>query len=94
MAAGPGSSKRLAGGSGSVSDMTIEGHYDSQADIVWVRREDYDTDTVVTEETYAGLLEFDLGTGEIVGLEFWQATRELPTDFLRMLPPPHVGLVA
>jgi uncharacterized protein YuzE len=33
-------------------------------------------------------------TGEIVGLEFWQASRRLPAEFLRMLPPPQVEVAA
>jgi hypothetical protein len=46
------------------------------------------------EETDTGLRELDPSTGEVVGLEFWQASRELPADFLRMLPPPQVGVAA
>jgi len=29
-----------------------------------------------------------------VGLEFWQASRRLPAEFLRMLPPPQVEVAA
>jgi hypothetical protein len=38
--------------------------------------------------------ELDPKTGEIVGLEFWHASRELPADFLHMLPPPQVEIAA
>jgi uncharacterized protein YuzE len=74
--------------------MRIDGHYDAEADIAWVRFENYDPSTVVAEETDSGLRELDPKTGEIVGLEFWHASRELPADFLRMLPPPQVEIAA
>lgn len=48
----------------------------------------------MAEETDAGLRELDPSTGAIVGLEFWQASRKLPADLLRMLPPPQVELAA
>ena len=72
--------------------MKIEGHYDREADIAWVRFESYDPSTAVAEETEAGLRELDPSTGEIVGLEFWEASRRLPEDFLQMLPPPQVEI--
>ena len=74
--------------------MRIDGHYDPDADIAWVRFESYDPSTVVAEETQTGLRELDPGTGEIVGLEVWQASVRLPADFLRMLPPPQVEVAA
>lgn len=74
--------------------MRIDGHYDADADIAWVRFENYDPTTAIAEETETGLRELDPGTGEIVGLEFWQASRRLPSDFLRMLPPPQVEVAA
>lgn len=74
--------------------MRIDGHYDVEADIAWVRFEGYDPKTVVAEQTEAGLRELDPATGGIVGLEFWQASKRLPEDFLRMLPPPQVQIAA
>ena len=74
--------------------MRIDGHYDAEADIAWVRFENYDPSNAVAEETDVGLRELDPGTGEIVGLEFWEASRKLPADFLRMLPPPQVEIAA
>ena len=74
--------------------MRIDGHYDPEADIAWVRFEDYDPSTAVAEESDAGLRELDPNSGEIVGLEFWEASRKLPADFLRMLPPPEVEVAA
>lgn len=74
--------------------MRIDGHYDAEADIAWVRFENYDPSTVVAEETDTGLRELDPKTGEVVGLEFSHASRELPADFLLMLPPPQVEVAA
>jgi uncharacterized protein YuzE len=74
--------------------MRIDGHYDAEADIAWVRFEGYDPSTVVAEETDGGLRELDPATGQIVGLEFWEASRRLPADFLSMLPPPQVEIAA
>jgi uncharacterized protein YuzE len=85
MAAGTGCSECVAGGSGGVGGVPIEGHYDRQADVVWLRCEDYDPRTVVGEETEIGVRELDPATGALVGLEVWQASRVLPADVLRML---------
>jgi uncharacterized protein YuzE len=74
--------------------MRIDGHYDAEADIAWVRFENYDPSNAVAEETDIGLRELGPSTGEIVGLEFWEASRKLPADFLRMLPPPQVEIAA
>jgi uncharacterized protein YuzE len=74
--------------------MRIEGHYDAGADIAWVRFEGYDPSTVVGEESDSGVRELDPVTGEVVGLEFWQASQRLPAEFLRMLPPPQVEVPA
>jgi uncharacterized protein YuzE len=74
--------------------MRIEGHYDAEADIAWVRFEGYDPSTAVGQETDSGLQELDPVTGEVVGLEFWQASQRLPAEFLRMLPPPQVEIAA
>jgi uncharacterized protein YuzE len=74
--------------------MRINGHYDAEADIAWIRFENYDPSTAVAEESDAGLRELDPVSGELVGLEFWQASDKLPADFLRMLPPPHLEVAA
>lgn len=47
--------------------MRIDGHYDAEADIAWVRFEGYDPSTVVAEETDVGLRELDPSTGETRG---------------------------
>ena len=74
--------------------MRIDGHYDAEADIAWIRFENYDPSTAVAEESDAGLRELDPVSGELVGLEFWQASDKLPADFLRILPPPHLEIAA
>ena len=74
--------------------MKIDGHYDPQADIAWLRFEGYDPSTVVAEEIDTGLREIDPGTGATVGLEYWNASNSLPADLLGMLPPPKLGVAA
>ena len=60
-------------------------HDDQTADIAWLRFEAYDPAAVVAEEVEAGLRELDRGTGETVGLEYWQASATLPADLLSRL---------
>jgi uncharacterized protein YuzE len=74
--------------------MKIDGHYDPEADIAWLRFEGYDPTTVVAEEIGTGLREIDPTTKRIVGLEYWEASRTLPRDLLAMLPPPTVATAA
>ena len=72
--------------------MKIDGHYDPQADIAWLRFEDYDPSTVVAEETDFGLRELSAADRHLVGLEYWRASERLPADLLAMLPAPPVGV--
>lgn len=74
--------------------MKIDGHYDPDADIAWLRFEGYDPTTVVAEEVETGLREIEPGTGRVVGLEYWHASGALPGDLLEMLPPPTVATAA
>ena len=71
--------------------MKIDGHYDPEADIAWLRFEGYDPRSVVAEETAFGLREFDPSDDRLVGLEYWNARENLPADLLRMLPAPPVA---
>lgn len=73
--------------------MKIDGHYDERSDIAWLRFEDYEPSTVVSEETEFGLRELEPRDHHIVGLEYWRASERLPADLLRMLPSPSVGVV-
>jgi uncharacterized protein YuzE len=72
--------------------MGIQGHYDPEADIAWLRFEGYDPAQVVAEEVEFGLKELDPENGHIVGLEYWHASKKLPRDFLSMLPAPPIGV--
>lgn len=74
--------------------MKIDGHYDSDADIAWLRFEGYESADVVAEEVETGLREVDPQSGHIVGLEYWNASSELPAELLALLPPPSVGAAA
>ncbi len=74
--------------------MKIEGHYDEIADIAWLRLEGYEPATVVAVETEFGLREVDSRDRHLVGLEFWRASKTLPADLLRALPPPPCGLTS
>ena len=71
--------------------MKIDGHYDEQADIAWLRFEGYEAATVIAEEVDFGLRELDPGDHRVVGLEYWRASERLPAELLRMLPGPSVG---
>ncbi len=72
--------------------MKIDGHYDRDADIAWLRFEGYDPEIARGEEVEFGLRETDPATGNIVALEYWKASETLPDDFLQMLPQPPVGV--
>lgn len=72
--------------------MRIDGHYDEAADIAWLRFEGYDSERVVAEEVEFGLREVDPTDGSVVGLEYWQASKKLPREFLKMLPSPPIGV--
>jgi len=72
--------------------MKINGHYDDQADIAWLRFEGYHPASVVSEEVDFGLRELDAGDRHVLGLEYWQARERLPSEFLRILPAPPVGV--
>jgi uncharacterized protein YuzE len=74
--------------------MKIDGHYDPQADIAWLRFEGYEPATVVTQEIATGLREIDPANGHIVVLECWHASQTLPSDLLAMLPPPKAASAA
>jgi uncharacterized protein YuzE len=72
--------------------MKIDGHYDSGADIAWLRFDDYDPTTVIAEETDFGLRELSMTDRQLIGLEYWRASERLPADLLAMLPAPPVGV--
>jgi hypothetical protein len=63
---------------GFASMAMIDGHYDENADISWLRFEGYNPATVVAEETEFGLRELDPGDMHMVGLEYRCASDALP----------------
>ncbi len=52
--------------------MRIEGHYDAEADVAWVRFEGYDPSTAVGEQTDSVLRELDPATGERLSRSPWK----------------------
>jgi uncharacterized protein YuzE len=61
-------------------------YYDRVADIVWIPTGR--SDDVVNEEMGWGLLDHDVSSGEVVGIEIWAASTHLPEDLLANLPHP------
>ncbi|MBM3667111.1 MAG: hypothetical protein FJW90_06455 [Actinobacteria bacterium] len=72
--------------------MKIDGHFDPDADIAWLRFEGYGPERAHGEEVDFGLRKTDPETGEIIALEYRKASETLPEEFLRMLPQPPVGV--
>jgi uncharacterized protein YuzE len=66
--------------------MTIDGEYDPKADIASLRFEGCNAATVVTERAEYGFRTVDLATRKLVGLTYWQASQNLPSELLAMLP--------
>jgi uncharacterized protein YuzE len=68
--------------------MNMDGHYDREADIAWLRMDRWDASRIRVEEVESGLIERDRDTGRILGLEYWQASKRLPAELLEALPSP------
>lgn len=68
--------------------MALDGHYDRDADIAWIVLPGFDGEHVVADEQPWGLREVDERTGDLVALEFWRASTQLPTVLLDALPAP------
>lgn len=68
--------------------MPLDGHYDRDADIAWIRLPGFDGEYAVGHEEPWGLRELDERTGQLVALEFWRASKQLPTALLEALPAP------
>ncbi|MDQ6750504.1 MAG: DUF2283 domain-containing protein [Actinomycetota bacterium] len=66
----------------------MDGHYDRDADIAWLRLEGWDKDRVRVERAQSGLIERDRDGGRVLGLEFWNAHERLPHELLDALPSP------
>lgn len=61
-------------------------YYDRDADIAWVPTGK--SDDVVSEEVGWGLIDHDVGTDDVVGIEIWAASKRLPSEVLESLPAP------
>jgi uncharacterized protein YuzE len=68
--------------------------HDPRVNIAWLRFEDYDPSVVISEEVDFGLRELGPADRHLVGLEYWQASKRLPSDLLAMLPAPPVGVTS
>lgn len=66
----------------------MNGHYDREADIAWLRFDGWDPKRVQVVETDFGLCEREHESGQILGLEYWEASRRLPDELLNALPRP------
>ena len=66
----------------------MDGHYDRDADIAWLRLDGWSADHVRVERTDRGLVERDRASGHVIGLEYWRASTQLPADLLDALPMP------
>jgi hypothetical protein len=66
--------------------MTIDGEYDAKADIASLRFAGWNSTTVVTERAEYGFRTVDHATRKLVGLTYWQASQNLPSELLAMLP--------
>lgn len=66
----------------------MDGHYDREADIAWLRLDGWDPDRIRVDEKPWGLIERDRETGGVTGLEYWKASEQLPADLLDALPSP------
>jgi uncharacterized protein YuzE len=61
-------------------------YYDREADIAWLRTGA--SDQVVSEEVEWGLIDHDAATDEVVAVEIWAASQQLPKAALDALPEP------
>lgn len=66
----------------------MDGHYDREADIAWIRLDGWDPEAIKVERTETGLIERDQSSGRVLGLEFWTASERLPAELLAALPSP------
>jgi uncharacterized protein YuzE len=61
-------------------------YWDREVDIVWIPTGPWTP--VVCEETSWGLVDHDQGTGEVTGLEIWDASKVIPAELLERFPEP------
>jgi uncharacterized protein YuzE len=61
-------------------------YWDRECDIAWIPTAP--TESVVCEETGWGLVDHDRKTGEVTGLEIWDASKVFPAELLERFPRP------
>jgi len=63
-------------------------HYDPEVDIAWLVLQGFDGQRAYGEQHPWGLIERDRETDQIVAVEFWGASEQLPKELLAALPAP------
>lgn len=61
-------------------------YYDRDADIAWFPTGE--SDDVVSKQVKGGLRDYDRTTNELVAIEVWGASDQLPASLLEALPTP------
>jgi len=61
-------------------------YWDREVDIAWIPTGP--TATIVSEETSWGLVDHNKETGEVTGLEIWDASKVIPIEMLERMPEP------
>jgi uncharacterized protein YuzE len=61
-------------------------YWDREVDIAWIPTGP--TATIVSEETSWGLVDHNKETGEVTGLEIWDASKVIPVELLERMPEP------
>ena len=61
-------------------------YWDRECDIAWIPTAP--TATIVCEETSWGLVDHNEETGEVTGLEVWEASKVIPLELLERMPSP------
>ncbi len=72
--------------------MKIDGHYDRDADIAWLRFEGYDGSTVVSERPPGACATWTPQRGRWSALSTGARASRPPGELLAMLPAPPVGV--
>lgn len=66
--------------------MEPESYYSPEGDIAYIRVRPQRGGRIRSEEQPWGLRDYDRETGELVGLEIWDASATLPGDVIEALP--------
>jgi hypothetical protein len=72
--------------------MKIEGHYDKRADMLGCASSATTRRVSSLRQSSLDCGELDPSDRQVVGLEYWHASRPLPDEFLKMLPAPPLGV--